>query len=170
MTFTRRIPLAAGLLGLAAWPARSLADVSAHRRSGMTDQEAHAFVERFAAAWAAKDGAAFLRLWRPEGQLHYPFASRVIRGSEIGKLNDLTKQNAPHLTWKLLGWTLRGDVIVVEWESSNRYGEHVVTWRGVDKLTLRDGRIIEEVVYADTAPLQAMRMGRKFDALIQFPD
>ena len=32
----------------------------------MTEQEAQAFVERFAAAWAAKDGAAFLRLWHPE--------------------------------------------------------------------------------------------------------
>ena len=136
----------------------------------MTEQEAQAFVERFAAAWATKDGAAFLRLWHPEGQLHYPFASRVIRGDEIGKLNDLTRQNTPALTWKLLSWTHRGDVIAVEWESSNRYGERVVTWRGIDKLTLRDGRIIEEVVYADTAPLQAMRQGRKFDALIQVPD
>ena len=136
----------------------------------MTEQDAQAFVERFAAAWAAKDGAAFLRLWHPEGQLHYPFASRVIRGDEIGKLNDLTRQNTPDLTWKLLSWTHRGDVVTVEWESSNRYGERVVSWRGIDKLTLRDGRIIEEVVYADTAPLQAMRQGRRFDALIQFPD
>ena len=74
----------------------------------MTEQEAQAFVERFAAAWATKDGAAFLRLWHPEGQLHYPFASRVIRGDEIGKLNDLTRQNTPALTWKLLSWTHRG--------------------------------------------------------------
>ena len=65
----------------------------------MTDTETQAFVDRFAAAWAAKDGAAFQRLWHPEGKLHYPFASRVIRGDEIGKLNDLTKANAPHLTW-----------------------------------------------------------------------
>ena len=136
----------------------------------MTDTETQAFVDRFAAAWAAKDGAAFQRLWHPEGKLHYPFASRVIRGDEIGKLNDLTKANAPHLTWKLLSWTSRGDVVVVEWESSNRYGEHVVTWRGVDKLTLKGGKIIEEVVYADTAPLQALRQGKPFEALIQVPD
>ncbi len=70
----------------------------------------------------------------------------------------------------MVDWTTRGDVTVVEWESTNRYGDKVLAWRGVDKLTLRDGRIIEEVVYADTAPLQALRRGETFDALIAFPD
>jgi hypothetical protein len=69
----------------------------------------------------------------------------------------------------LVGWWSLGNVLVIEWESSNRYGERTLRWRGVDKLTLVDGRIIEEVVYADTAPLQALRLGRTFDALIQLP-
>jgi hypothetical protein len=136
----------------------------------MTDAERQDFVDRFAAAWAAKDGAAFLALWNPQGKLHYPFANRVIGGREIGMLNDFTNAQAPKLTWRLLGWTARGDVIIVEWESSNQYGETVVTWRGVDKLTFKDGKIIEEIVYADTAPLQAMRRGERFAALIQLPD
>ena len=135
----------------------------------MTEQEAQAFVDRFAAAWAARDGAAFLALWHPDGQLHYPFASRILKGSEIGKLNDLQLAVAPHLTWTLLGWTSRGNVVVIEWESSNRYGERTRRWRGVDKMTLVDGKIAEEIVYADTAPLQALRQGRSFDALIQIP-
>lgn len=135
----------------------------------MTVSDLQDFVNRFAAAWALKDGAAFLALWHRDGKLHYPFASRVIHGHEIGLLNDLTAKTSPHLTWTLLGWTSRGNVCVIEWESSNRYGETVVTWRGVDKLTLVDGKIIEEIVYADTAPLQALRQGRAFDALIQLP-
>jgi ketosteroid isomerase-like protein len=135
----------------------------------MTEQEAQAFVDRFAAAWAARDGAAFLALWHPDGQLHYPFANRILKGSEIGKLNDLQVAVAPHLTWTLLGWTSRGNVVVIEWESSNRYGERTLRWRGVDKMTLVDGKIAEEIVYADTAPLQALRQGRSFDALIQIP-
>ena len=136
----------------------------------MTDIEKQTFVNNFAAAWAARDGDAFLALWHPDGQLHYPFANRVLEGSEIGKLNALTKAIAPHLTWKLVDWTSRGDVVAIEWESSNIYGERVIVWRGVDKMTLRDGKIIEEIVYCDTAPLQALRRGMKFDALIQFPD
>ena len=136
----------------------------------MTDIEKQTFVDNFAAAWAARSGDAFLALWHPDGQLHYPFANRVLEGSEIGKLNDLTKTRAPLLTWRLVDWTSRGDVVVIEWESSNRYGEQLIVWRGVDKLTLRDGKIVEEIVYADTAPLQALRLQTKFDALIQFPD
>jgi ketosteroid isomerase-like protein len=128
------------------------------------------FVKRFADAWAARDGEAFLALWHGDGLLHYPFASRVVRGDEVGLLNDLTKRLAPELTWTMLDWTMRGDVIVVEWESSNRYGERVVSWRGVDKLTLRHGRVIEEVVYCDTAPLQALLQGVTFDPLIRFPE
>lgn len=135
----------------------------------MTETDFQAFVDKFAAAWAAKDSAAFLALWHADGKLHYPFANRIIYGREIGLLNDLTAKHSPQLTWKLLGWTARGNVCVVEWESSNRYGDTVVTWRGVDKLTLVDGKIMEEIVYADTAPLQALRQGRAFDALIQLP-
>jgi hypothetical protein len=135
----------------------------------MTTLNAEDFVNRFAAAWAARDAGAFLALWHPEGKLHYPFANRVINGREIGKLNDLTKASAPDLTWNLVGWTSRANVIVIEWACSNKYGDRVVFWGGVDKLTLRDGKIIEEIVYTDTAPLQALRRGVKFDALIAFP-
>jgi ketosteroid isomerase-like protein len=136
----------------------------------MTETEASDFVTRFAAAWDARDGSAFLALWHEDGLLHYPFANRVLRGGEIGKLNDLLKATAPALTWKLLSWSWRNDVVVVEWESSNVYAEHTLTWRGVDKLTLRDGKIIEEIVYSDTAPLRELREGRKFPSLIPLPD
>jgi len=134
-----------------------------------TDTDKADFVARFAAAWAARDPEQFLALWHPDGELHYPFADRVIYGREIGKLNALQNAQAPKLTWTLLGWTARGDVVVIEWESSNTYGDHVVTWRGVDKMTLKDGRIMEEIVYADTAPLQAMRQGKPFEPLMRLP-
>ncbi len=75
----------------------------------------------------------------------------------------------PNLTWTLVGWTWREDTVVVEWENSNRYGERLVSWRGVDKFTLRDGKIVEEVVYADTAVLHGLRSGRPLEALIRVP-
>jgi hypothetical protein len=136
----------------------------------MTEVEAERFVTRFAQAWASRVNADFEVLWDPEGNLIYPFVGRVIKGREIGVLNEVTKQNAPELTWRLLGWTLRGETIVVEWESSNRYGEHMLVWRGVDKLTVRNGRIVEEVVYTDTAPLHGLRRGQRLEPLMAFPD
>jgi SnoaL-like domain len=136
----------------------------------MSPVEIQAFVDRFTTAWSTRRNEDFEAIWHADGDLVYPFASRVIKGSEIGVLNELTKKNAPHLTWRPLGWTAHGNVIVVEWESSNRYGDRSLTWRGVDKLTLEDGKIIEEVVYTDTAPFHALRRGETFAPLIPFPN
>lgn len=136
----------------------------------MTEDEVRTFVDKFQRAWSSRRDEDFVAIWHPDGRLVYPFASRVIRGDELPLLNGITKQNAPDLKWKMLDWTWRGQTVVVEWESSNVYGGNEVVWRGVDKLTLRDGRIMEEVVYADTAPFQAMRRGETFPALIPLPD
>jgi hypothetical protein len=135
----------------------------------MTDSEIRALVAKFERAWATREDAEFLAIWHPDGELHSPFNSRVLLGRELPLLNAVTRQNAPELQWRLVGWTARDHVVVVEWECSNRYGDRVVTWRGMDRLTIVDGRIREEIVYADTAPLQAMRRGERFAALIPVP-
>jgi hypothetical protein len=53
----------------------------------MTDAEVEAFVIKFAAAWAARDGEKFLELWHSDGVLRTPFVARPVAGSELGKLN-----------------------------------------------------------------------------------
>jgi hypothetical protein len=144
--------------------------VAANQGGGtMIESEAREFVAQFSAAWATRDGDAFVALWHPDGQLHSPFYDRAIAGREMGKLNDLLKAQIPQLTWTIIDWTWRGDVAVIEWENTNRYGDTTVRWRGVDKVTVRAGKIIEEVVYVDTAPLHALRAGRPFDALVPLP-
>jgi ketosteroid isomerase-like protein len=125
----------------------------------MTDEEVQEFVTKFAAAWAARDGEAFLALWDPEGVLFYPLANRPIAGNELGRLNELQKQSAPDLVWQLLDWTSRGDVVIIEWQSTRLIAGRRFDWRGVDKLRLKAGKIIEERVYMDTALLRAARTG-----------
>lgn len=136
----------------------------------MTDAEMQAFVDAFAAAWATRNGAAFLNLWHPDGVLRSPFVNRLVKGSELGMLNDLQKKSAPALVWKLISWSGHGNVVFIEWENTNRYGNQVMTWRGVDRITVEEGKIREEIVYADTAPLQARRRGLSLEALFQLPD
>jgi hypothetical protein len=135
----------------------------------MTEHQMHQFVQRFSNAWARKEAALFQALWHPHGVLIYPYANRRIAGREIGKLNELTIQVAPALTWTLLGWTWRDDVVVIEWRSTNVYGERRLEWCGVDRITLEDGKIIEEIVYSDTTPLREIREGRPFEPLIKLP-
>jgi ketosteroid isomerase-like protein len=57
--------------------------------------------------------------------------------------------------------------VIVEWQNSRTANGRRVDWRGVDKFRLRDGRIVEERVYADTAPLRAAK-GERLEALIPF--
>jgi hypothetical protein len=136
----------------------------------MSEQQMHRFVQKFSDAWARRDAALFQALWHPHGVLIYPYANRPIAGREIGRLNELTNQSAPALTWTLLGWTWRDNVIVIEWRCTNVYGERRLEWSGVDRIRLEDDRIIEEIVYADTAPLREMREGRAFEPLLRLPD
>ena len=123
----------------------------------MNDQDIQDFVTRFAAAWAARDPESFMALWHPEGTLHSPLYDRPVLGKELGRLTELLREGAPDHVWQLLDWTARGDVVVVEWQATRTAGGTRIDWRGVDRFRLRDGRIVEERVYMDTAALRVAR-------------
>ena len=66
----------------------------------MNDTEIQDFVTRFAAAWAARDGEAFLALWHPDGVLHSPLYDRPVAGKELG-LTELVRETAPQKFWRV---------------------------------------------------------------------
>jgi ketosteroid isomerase-like protein len=134
----------------------------------MTNEEVQDFVTRFAAAWAARDGNAFLAQWYPDGTLYTPLVGRPVKGSELPNLLEVQKAAAPDFVWQLLDWTSRGDVVIVEWQTTRNVGGTRFEWRGVDKFRFKDGRIIEERVYTDTAPLRAFRTGETLEPIIRF--
>ena len=88
----------------------------------MNDMDIQDFVTRFAAAWAARDGEAFLALWHPDGVLHSPLYDRPVAGKELGRLTALVRETAPDHVWQLLDWTARGDVVIVEWQATRTAG------------------------------------------------
>jgi ketosteroid isomerase-like protein len=134
----------------------------------MTDAEIQDFVTRFAAAWAARDGRVFLDLWHPEGLLHTPLVGRTVSGSELDRLLEVQTTAAPDFVWQLLDWTSRGDVVIIEWQTSRFVNGTRFSWRGVDKFRLKAGKIIEERVYCDTAPLRALRGGEALEPITNF--
>jgi ketosteroid isomerase-like protein len=131
----------------------------------MTNEEVQDFVTRFAAAWAERDGNAFLELWHPDGILQTPLVERPLKGSELAKLLEVQTAAAPDFVWQLLDWTSRGDVVVIEWQTTRNVNGARFSWRGVDKFRLRGGKIVEEVVYSDTASLRAFRSGEKLEPI-----
>jgi ketosteroid isomerase-like protein len=134
----------------------------------MTTEEVQDFVTRFAAAWAARDGNAFLELWHPDGTLTTPLVDRPVKGSELAKLLEVQTASAPDFVWQLLDWTSRGNVVIIEWQTTRHVGGARFEWRGADKFRLRDGKIAEEVVYSDTAPLRAFRSAEKLEPITRF--
>ena len=131
----------------------------------MTDQEIQDFVTRFAAAWAARDGNAFLELWHPDGKLYTPLVNRPVAGNELARLLEVQTAAAPDFVWQLLDWTSRGDIVIIEWQTTRNVNGIRFEWRGVDKFRIRDGKIAEERVYSDTAPLRAFRSGEKLEPI-----
>lgn len=93
----------------------------------VTDTQFQKFVAQFVAAWTARDAKAFVALWHPDGVLHYPLTDRPIAGREIGLLNDRQKEAAPDLVWRLVDWTARHDLLMLEW--------YTVIWLRVSALT-----------------------------------
>jgi ketosteroid isomerase-like protein len=135
----------------------------------MTDAEVQEFVTRFAAAWAARDGNAFMELWHPDGLLDTPLVNRRVKGSELGRLMEVQTSAAPDFVWQLLDWTSRGDVVIVEWQTTRNVNGVRFEWRGVDKFRIRQGKIVEERVYSDTAPLRAFRKGETLEPITTLP-
>ena len=134
----------------------------------MTGEEVQDFVTRFAAAWAARDGKAFLELWHPDGMLYTPMVNRPVAGSELAHLLEVQMTAAPDFVWQLLDWTSRGDVVIIEWQTTRHVNGVRFEWRGVDKFRIRNGKIIEERVYSDTAPLRAFRAGETLEPIAKF--
>jgi len=112
-------------------------------------QSAEEFVKRFAEAWRTRSAAAFLALWHPEGVLRSPLLDGPIPGSRIGELNEMNKASTPDLVWTLEAWASHGDTVFVEFRCRGTVGGEPMEWCGVDRFTLRDGRIAEEVGYFD---------------------
>ena len=131
----------------------------------MTDVEVQDFVTRFAAAWEARDGNAFLELWHPDGMLHTPVVNRPVAGSELPRLLEVQTAAAPDFVWQLLDWTSRGDVVIIQWQTTRNVNGVRFEWRGVDKFRIKAGKIAEERVYSDTAPLRAFRSGEKLEPI-----
>ena len=121
----------------------------------MMPVEHEAFVAAFAAAWAARDPGAFDALWHADGVLVHPVLAGPVHQRDLATFQQRLTESVPDLTWRLDGWAGRDDRVFVEWTCIAMIGGRKTSWSGVDRFRLRDGKIVEEVVYSDTQPLWA---------------
>lgn len=57
--------------------------------------------------------------------------------------------------------------MILEWQCTRVNAGKRFDWRGIDKLRIKDGKIIEERVYMDTAVLRGARTGAVLEPLLQ---
>ena len=56
----------------------------------------------------------------------------------------------PDFKLEVVRWAPTGDSVMIEWEATARIKEAALTWRGIDRVSLRDGRTYEGQVFWDT--------------------
>ena len=93
-------------------------------------------------------------LWAPEGRLRHPLIDREIDGSLVPINNDRTKALVPDLEWQLRTWAWRDDVVFLHFRWNGTVNGLRVAFDGVDRMRVRNDRIVEEVTCIDTYPLR----------------
>ena len=105
----------------------------------------------------------------PTARCTTPLVDRPVKGSELARLMEVQTASAPDFVWQLLDWTSRGNVVIIEWQTTRHVERRgVSTGAASTSSGFRDGKIAEEVVYSDTAPLRAFRSGEKLEPITKF--
>jgi SnoaL-like protein len=122
---------------------------------------AEAFVTAFTEGWRApSEGDAFADHFEPwfspdvrmiQPQLAPVVGLRAFREDFVRPLFELI----PDLHGIVEGWAASGDVIYIELRLEGTVGRRRVTMRSVDRITLRDGKVVERVANLDPTPLVA---------------
>jgi ketosteroid isomerase-like protein len=123
----------------------------------MTDATGESDVERFVAAftaaWAAPRLEAFEALARPEVRLVQPVAPTT---EGIEAFRDFFRRLMaliPDLSARVERWAPSDDGVYIELTFRGTLGGKPVSWRGIDRITLRDAKIAERVNYSDPVPI-----------------
>jgi ketosteroid isomerase-like protein len=118
------------------------------------ESEAERFVAAFEAAWKTPRLEDFEALATLEVRLVQPVATTT---EGIEAFRDFFRRLTaliPDLSARVDGWAPSGDdTVYIELTFRGTLGGKPISWHGVDRITLRDGRIAERVNYADPVPI-----------------
>lgn len=116
------------------------------------------FVQRFEEAWR-DPMTRFPALFHPEGTLHQSGMSAPLGRADIPAFLQRTAQVITDLRINATHWGMSGEDVLIEWVANAVVAGTPMTWQGASRFTLRDGLIIEEKAYFDTAPLRDAMAG-----------
>jgi ketosteroid isomerase-like protein len=111
------------------------------------------FVERFKLFWAAPDPAALDELMHEDARLVQPLMREArSRAAYAGAMRRLLAV-MPDLHGRTHRWGPTEDGVLIEHTLAGTLGGKALSWDLTDRITLRDGRVVERIAYFDPLPL-----------------
>ncbi|MDQ3735199.1 MAG: nuclear transport factor 2 family protein [Actinomycetota bacterium] len=114
--------------------------------------DAASFVERFQQVWAHPQPDAFATLVTPDAVAAWP-GLEPIRGLDYPKHIAGLLALAPDLRLDVTEHAEAGEVTFISWQAQATVNGQPLSWTGIDRFRLRDGRATEVLVACDTLPL-----------------
>jgi hypothetical protein len=115
--------------------------------------DAQAWIDRFAAIWARPEPERLRELMnRGTRNLIPPMPDPGDSDAVVAHFK-AALERLPDLRLSVVRWAPVADSLLIEWEATATAGREPITWRGVDRVSLSDGKTYEGQVYWDTRAL-----------------
>ena len=118
------------------------------------------FVERFKRFWAAPDAAALDALLHDDAHLVQPLIPEARSCAAYAQAMRRLLAVMPDLHGRTHRWGPTEDGVLIEHTLSGTLGGKPLSWDLTDRITLRDGRVIERIAYFDPLPLLLVALTR----------
>jgi len=120
-------------------------------------QDAERFMQAYEEIWPSFDVDRLeqLEIVHPDATIDHSGMEQPIRGDEEPAYLRGIKAAMPDISLETKNWAARGDVVFVEYAMTATVNGERITWDGIGRFKLRDGRVIDAIGRWDTATLQA---------------
>lgn len=115
------------------------------------------FMQVYEEIWPSFDADRLERLEmvHPEARIDHSGMEQPIRGDEEPDYVRGIKALLPDISLEMRNWAARGDVVFVEYAMAATVSGKRITWDGIGRFKLREGRVIDAIGRWDPAPIQA---------------
>lgn len=127
-------------------------------------REARTLVQGFADRWAKLVPDELYDLMHSDTQNLIPPMSEPGDSNAVVAHFAEVQRNLPDLALRVIRWAATGDSVLIEFEGSASVAGQLLKWTGVDRFSIRDGKMYEAPSYWDTRGL-AERMAAAVDAV-----
>jgi ketosteroid isomerase-like protein len=118
--------------------------------------QAEDWVARFAANWAMPSAGDLRDLMHDDTRnLIPPMKEPGDREGVVAHFDNVLRM-IPDFRLEVIRWAATADTVMIEWQGSATVAGKALGWRGVDRISLRDGKTYEGQVYWDTRGVAEM--------------